>query len=385
MSSRQPLWFCHECRAEMRPLMAPDPICASCRGSFVEKLENSADDPREFQHHLGNGFDDTHDYPGAIDGFLRQNGMDHGRESYGVRSRSLTVPRSPDNVGSTGFRFAVHSGPGTRTFVLGGPNTLERSPDQGERTVPTMSEYLRRGNDHDIGARHDITGPRTAQYLLALLGREPTGHGDPLAELLGNPQAGGQLGNYVFNQEALDQIMTQLMENSTAGRLVPATEEIINDLHKEVLIEGSPLLEKDCAVCKEQFKLDTEDPDELVVITLPCTHPFHEGCILPWLKSSGTCPVCRYALIAQPEHHSSGGSSGGSSTTRPTSRSRPRSSGSSRRGGDGGFFPALFGGAGGSSSGSDNYSARSSYNQENPGTSSHSTPSFPGQWIEEID
>ena len=58
----------------------------------------------------------------------------------------------------------------------------------------------------------------------------------------------------------------------------------------------APLLERDCAVCKESFKLNPEDPDELVVVTLPCKHPFHEGCILPWLKSSGTCPVCRFAL-----------------------------------------------------------------------------------------
>lgn len=57
---------------------------------------------------------------------------------------------------------------------------------------------------------------------------------------------------------------------------------------------SAPLLEKDCAVCKDQFSLQSEDPDELVVVTLPCKHPFHETCIMPWLKNSGTCPVCRY-------------------------------------------------------------------------------------------
>ena len=52
-------------------------------------------------------------------------------------------------------------------------------------------------------------------------------------------------------------------------------------------------------MCKEQFSLTTEDPDEQVVVTLPCKHPFHEGCIMPWLKSSGTCPVCRYVLTSE--------------------------------------------------------------------------------------
>ena len=104
--------------------------------------------------------------------------------------------------------------------------------------------------------------------------------------------------------------MTQLMENSNSSRPVPATEEIISKLSREVLEIGctppvvhapvvsdlkclAATLEKDCAVCKEQFKLETDDPDEQIVVTLPCTHPFHESCILPWLKSSGTCPVCR--------------------------------------------------------------------------------------------
>ena len=62
----------------------------------------------------------------------------------------------------------------------------------------------------------------------------------------------------------------------------------------------APLLEQDCAVCKDQFSLNTEDPEEQVVITLPCKHPFHSPCILPWLKQNGTCPSCRYQLVPQP-------------------------------------------------------------------------------------
>jgi E3 ubiquitin-protein ligase RNF115/126 len=165
-----------------------------------------------------------------------------------------------------------------------------------------------------------------AQYLSALMGMR--GGVDPLGA--GNS---GRWGDYAFTQDgeiiihlsdtsfhylirlsitALDQIITQLME-SNSTRPVPATEEMIDNLPREVLDAGcasfhfsifalnltiisAPTLEKECAVCKDQFQLNTTDPDEQVVVTLPCKHPFHENCIVPWLASSGTCPVCRQVL-----------------------------------------------------------------------------------------
>lgn len=90
------------------------------------------------------------------------------------------------------------------------------------------------------------------------------------------------------------------------------------------------LLEKDCAVCKDQFSLNTEDPDEQVVIELPCKHPFHSPCILPWLKQNGTCPSCRYQLIPQPgsttnpnENTGPGPSTTATSPPQPTATANP--------------------------------------------------------------
>ncbi|XP_047314931.1 E3 ubiquitin-protein ligase RNF38-like [Impatiens glandulifera] len=45
-----------------------------------------------------------------------------------------------------------------------------------------------------------------------------------------------------------------------------------------------------CVVCLEDFK-----PYENVMTT-PCSHMFHEDCILPWMKSNGKCPVCRAVI-----------------------------------------------------------------------------------------
>jgi hypothetical protein len=43
-----------------------------------------------------------------------------------------------------------------------------------------------------------------------------------------------------------------------------------------------------CSVCMTDF----ECGDDAVV--LDCQHPFHRDCVLPWLRSTSTCPTCRF-------------------------------------------------------------------------------------------
>ncbi|XP_028794337.1 uncharacterized protein LOC114749947 isoform X2 [Neltuma alba] len=47
---------------------------------------------------------------------------------------------------------------------------------------------------------------------------------------------------------------------------------------------------KSCAVCLEDFV-----PKQEVMVT-PCKHMFHEDCIMPWLRSQGQCPICRFVI-----------------------------------------------------------------------------------------
>jgi hypothetical protein len=49
-------------------------------------------------------------------------------------------------------------------------------------------------------------------------------------------------------------------------------------------IETSPDV---CSICIEPFA-----PRQMS-ITLPCYHKFHTGCILIWLKTDLSCPMCR--------------------------------------------------------------------------------------------
>jgi len=341
--------------------MAPDPHCASCSGTFVEKIESEADDPRSFQE-AGPPFDDDTAFAGGAgmeNFFMGLSQLLNGpRPPRGSTSQpgNPNRPSSPEGAsrGGNGFRLDIDRGPGgSRTIVFGSPSSLGGNrlgaPGEGR---PQMGSSL------------------MAQYLLAMLsqrsGRE--GLADPFNgfNFIGGPED-GRMGDYVFNQEALDQIITQIMEQGNASRPVPATEDVMQQLHREVLEEESPLLQRDCAVCKDQFALNTEDPDDQVLVTLPCKHPFHEGCIMPWLKSSATCPVCRFQLVPQPAHHPPDDGASGSGGPPPVNRAtRPDSSPS------GGMLGQLFNMMGSRGTGS---SSRS--NRNRPPTEH---PEFPGGW-----
>jgi len=163
---------------------------------------------------------------------------------------------------------------------------------------------------------------------------------------------GGQFGDYALNNEALDAIITQLMEQSNGDKPVPAPDDMIARLPRTKVKANSPLLSQDCAVCKDGFEV-TQD-----TIALPCTHSFHDECILPWIKSSGTCPVCRFELVPQPKHNHGG----------PAGPSTGSGGGAGGWGGNGGRSGGMF----------SNLSSGSAHRSSS--ANSGSNRSFPGGW-----
>ena len=51
-----------------------------------------------------------------------------------------------------------------------------------------------------------------------------------------------------------------------------------------------------CPVCLA----DMEAPEGATLREMPCGHRFHEACLLEWLRTKHTCPVCRVALPSAP-------------------------------------------------------------------------------------
>ncbi|KAJ3102554.1 hypothetical protein HDU97_000423 [Phlyctochytrium planicorne] len=102
----------------------------------------------------------------------------------------------------------------------------------------------------------------------------PSADARSLFNMVGNP------GDYVFGQQGLDSIITQLMEqNSIRNAPPPASETAISNLPR-VNVKGSELGEHpECSVCQDEFSNDGE-----VAVKLSCSHHFHPPCIENWLK-----------------------------------------------------------------------------------------------------
>ena len=54
---------------------------------------------------------------------------------------------------------------------------------------------------------------------------------------------------------------------------------------------GDCTADNGCAVCMDVMKGGER------VLVLPCLHRYHTACILPWLRSTGRCSICRHSLV----------------------------------------------------------------------------------------
>lgn len=48
-----------------------------------------------------------------------------------------------------------------------------------------------------------------------------------------------------------------------------------------------------CSICHDSFAAGD------IVLKLPCRHMYHESCVISWLESHNTCPLCRHTMPVQ--------------------------------------------------------------------------------------
>ncbi|URE22789.1 RING [Musa troglodytarum] len=92
--------------------------------------------------------------------------------------------------------------------------------------------------------------------------------------------------------EAYEVLFGQFVEHdSNIKGSPPAAKSVIESLPSVLLTEEDVAQANAlCAVCKDGILVGER------VKQLPCSHLYHEDCILPWLGIRNTCPVCRFEL-----------------------------------------------------------------------------------------
>ncbi|KAI8954096.1 hypothetical protein F4801DRAFT_46421 [Xylaria longipes] len=153
---------------------------------------------------------------------------------------------------------------------------LALGPPPPMRREDPLSRDPDSGNDNNGGAGRPMDIATALNQLLASIVNPNAIHGD-----------------VVYSQEALDRIITNLMEaNPQSNAAPPAAENAIASLPKKKLDEKmlGPELKGECTICIDEVKVGDE------VMVLPCNHWFHEECASLWLKQHNSCPVCRAAI-----------------------------------------------------------------------------------------
>ena len=79
-------------------------------------------------------------------------------------------------------------------------------------------------------------------------------------------------------------IITQRIDNYRDRQRLT---EYINSNEREVEINIEENNSEVCSICIESL-----EPRQMS-LTLPCYHKFHTSCILTWLKTDLSCPMCR--------------------------------------------------------------------------------------------
>ena len=76
------------------------------------------------------------------------------------------------------------------------------------------------------------------------------------------------------------------------NRHPPASDKAIKELKKIEVNDNNLSNYKNiaCNICLENFEVGN------ILRVLECNHEFHENCIITWLKSNNTCPICRHEL-----------------------------------------------------------------------------------------
>ncbi|CAL1366475.1 unnamed protein product [Linum trigynum] len=168
----------------------------------------------------------------------------------------------------------------------------EEDDDDDEASVsfsisPTISPGDMVSVDRVVGS-----GNLEWEVLLDATNLGPLPDPDQAARYFGGGGGHGHDDDYIYTAD-YETVFGQFAEMDTVlttGQ-PPASRLVVERLPSVVVTkEDAGSDNSTCAVCKDDMSAGEKAK------LLPCSHWYHEDCIVPWLNIRNTCPVCRHEL-----------------------------------------------------------------------------------------
>lgn len=288
-TTETPPYWCYHCEkrvsTETLPNL-PDVICGDCKNGFVEHIpiptptptpSSDSDDPYFGSHFL------------HVLRLIAQSARDDDDDA-------ASPPPPPPN------RSPHHD---FLRIELGGwdHNDEDDDDDREEQHEDRTANVDLRGDDEDLRRRRrellrvrirDLaTRTRSMRNRILdwsdiLMGLED----NSIEFRLQVPDSDRYVGNpedYVDAAE-YEALLQTLAENDGSGKrgAPPAAKSAVEALPTVEIVSESEAVA--CAICKDLVGVGD------VAKRLPCGHQYHGDCIVPWLGSRNSCPVCRFEL-----------------------------------------------------------------------------------------
>ncbi|XP_059015119.1 E3 ubiquitin-protein ligase RNF126 isoform X3 [Mustela lutreola] len=255
-------YFCHCCSVEIVPRL-PDYICPRCESGFIEELPEETRSTENGSAPSTAPPDQSRPSFENVDQHLFTLPQGYGQFAFGIFDDSFEIPTFP---------------PGVQADEGRDPES-RREREQHSRHRYGARQPRARLTARRATGRHE--GVPTLEGIIQQLvngiitpASIPSLGLGPWGVLHSNPM------DYAWGANGLDAIITQLLNQFENTGPPPADKEKIQALPTVPVTEehvGSGL---ECPVCKDDYGLGER------VRQLPCSHLFHDGCIVPWLQQA---------------------------------------------------------------------------------------------------